>query len=118
MEGFERIPRPPSNPECPQTTNAGLFPNDVVAQSRDRYQPSANAIHALQELSATSSAATRYPYPLPAHSNPNLPYSNHGVSTEILRSNSQPPEIWRGHHDHLYKLADAQTQTEPALDII
>ncbi|BES95559.1 PAC [Nesidiocoris tenuis] len=77
-----------------------------------------NAIHALQELSATSSAATRYPYPLPAHSNPNLPYSNHGVSTEILRSNSQPPEIWRGHHDHLYKLADAQTQTEPALDII
>ncbi|XP_024084659.1 potassium voltage-gated channel subfamily H member 8 isoform X3 [Cimex lectularius] len=78
-----------------------------------------NAIHALQELSATSTAASRYPYPLPAHSNPNLPYSSYGMSTEILRSSSQPPEIFRGHLvDHLYHQIDAQTQTDTSLDII
>ncbi|KAJ9599982.1 hypothetical protein L9F63_009724, partial [Diploptera punctata] len=33
-----------------------------------------NAIQALQELATSNTAmTTRYPYPLPAHSNPNLP---------------------------------------------
>lgn len=93
-----------------------------------------NAIHALQELSATSATAgVRYP----AYSNPDLPHHSgvhhHALSTEILRCASQPPEIFRRdhhnnphqhHHHHQvawadletyggYRLADAQTQTDP-----
>ncbi|XP_029346805.1 potassium voltage-gated channel subfamily H member 8 isoform X2 [Acyrthosiphon pisum] len=76
-----------------------------------------NAIHALQEL-ATTSSNVRYPYSLPARSNPDLPENVKRPQMAILqRSSSHPPEVfgWDGtvydspahqphhpyHHHHL-----------------
>ena len=56
-----------------------------------------NAVQALQELATSSTAmGTRYPYPLPAHSNPNLPDSSlkHYNIVMLTRSSSHPPEIF------------------------
>ncbi|KAK9504395.1 hypothetical protein O3M35_010735 [Rhynocoris fuscipes] len=100
-----------------------------------------NAIHALQELSATSAATAGGRYP--AYSNPDIAHHSgdhhHSMSTEILRCSSQPPEIFRRdhhinpqhhhhhhHHHHqvawadqegissstVYRFTDAQTQTD------
>ena len=77
-----------------------------------------NAIHALQELATTSShvASTRYPYPVPAHSNPNLP---HPIINNLLpRSSSHPPEIFLREGERSHKFVDAQTQTDIPLGLI
>ncbi|XP_015380280.1 PREDICTED: potassium voltage-gated channel subfamily H member 8 [Diuraphis noxia] len=57
-----------------------------------------NAIQALQEL-ATTSSNVRYPYSLPARSNPDLPENVKRPQMAILqRSSSHPPEVfgWDG----------------------
>ncbi|KAF0769867.1 potassium voltage-gated channel subfamily H member 8 isoform X2 [Aphis craccivora] len=57
-----------------------------------------NAIQALQEL-ATTSSSVRYPYPLPARSNPDLPENVKRPQMALLqRSSSHPPEVfgWDG----------------------
>uniref|UniRef100_A0A1B6DT39 Potassium voltage-gated channel subfamily H member 8 n=1 Tax=Clastoptera arizonana TaxID=38151 RepID=A0A1B6DT39_9HEMI len=79
-----------------------------------------NAIQALQELATTSCTVARYPYPLPAHSNPNLPHSNPHLTNEgLLRSSSHPPEMFcwdtKGESE---KLIDSQTQTDFPFDFI
>lgn len=80
-----------------------------------------NAIQALQELETTSNnvVSNRYPYPLPAHSNPNLPrVHNSGM---LPRSSSHPPEMfcWESeevsHHSHL---VDTETQTDNPIEMI
>jgi len=56
-----------------------------------------NAVQALQELATSSTVmGTRYPYPLPAHSNPNLPDNSlkHCNAVMLPRSSSHPPEIF------------------------
>ncbi|CAH1399208.1 unnamed protein product [Nezara viridula] len=83
-------------------------PLDAVSPRHGRLRQVRNALHALQEL--------RYPYPLPAHSNPNLPSAHGGISTEILRSSSQPPETFRGGVD--WGRAEAATQTDSTLEVI
>jgi hypothetical protein len=81
-----------------------------------------NAIHALQELATTSScvAASRYPYPLPAHSNPNLPHSQvrQNSTCTLMRSSSHPPEIFRCDEPEYLTHADAQTQTDAPIDLL
>ncbi|VVC26503.1 Hypothetical protein CINCED_3A022052 [Cinara cedri] len=60
-----------------------------------------NAIQALQEL-ATTSSNVRYPYSLPARSNPDLPDNMKRPQTAMLqRSSSHPPEVfgWDGPYD-------------------
>lgn len=60
-----------------------------------------NAIQALQEL-ATTSSNVRYPYSLPARSNPDLPENVKRPHTAMLqRSSSHPPEVfgWDGAYD-------------------
>lgn len=79
-----------------------------------------NAIQALQELATTSNTVARYPYPLPAHSNPNLPHSNPHLNNEgLLRSSSHPPEMfcWETEGEP-EKLIDSQTQTDFPIDFI
>lgn len=77
-----------------------------------------NAIHALQELATTSShvASTRFPYPAPAHSNPNLPHPM--VNNLLPRSSSHPPEIFLREGERSLKFVDAQTQTDIPLGLI
>lgn len=56
-----------------------------------------NAIQALQELATSNTAiGTRYPHPLPAHSNPNIPDNSlkHCNTVMLPRSSSHPPEIF------------------------
>lgn len=72
-----------------------------------------NAIQALQELATSNTAmTTRYPYPLPAHSNPNLPDK---CNTVVLqRSSSHPPEMfcWESSEPMISFMSDKQTQTD------
>ncbi|XP_049859060.1 potassium voltage-gated channel subfamily H member 8 isoform X2 [Schistocerca gregaria] len=80
-----------------------------------------NAIQALQELASSSSTvATRYPHPLPAHSNPNLPYNCLDGSI-IQRSSSHPPDMFCWETEEmpmrLSRLADKETQTSMPVDI-
>jgi hypothetical protein len=56
-----------------------------------------NAIQALQELATSNTGmGARYPHPLPAHSNPNLPDNSqkHCNVVVLPRSSSHPPEIF------------------------
>lgn len=60
-----------------------------------------NAIQALQELATTSSNA-RFPFSVPARSNPDLPENVKRPQTAVLqRSSSHPPEVfgWDGPYD-------------------
>ena len=59
--------------------------------------------------------ATRYPYPLPAHSNPNLP--DKGSTVLLQRSSSHPPEMfcWDNSEPIISFLSDKQTQTDEHL---
>ncbi|XP_025406127.1 potassium voltage-gated channel subfamily H member 8 isoform X3 [Sipha flava] len=84
-----------------------------------------NAIQALQELATTSTNA-RYPYPLPARSNPDLPENvKRPLAGMLQRSSSHPPEVfgWDGtydspghhqpynmHHHHSYQQPHQQYQ--------
>jgi hypothetical protein len=86
-----------------------------------------NAIQVLQELATSNSAmATRYPYPLPAHSNPNLPDNSLKQCNVMMlpRSSSHPPEIfcWENSEPVLGSNAnfmlDKETQTDELVDLI
>lgn len=60
-----------------------------------------NTIQALQELATTRTNA-RYPYPLPARSNPDLPENmKRPLAGMLQRSSSHPPEVfgWDGPYD-------------------
>ncbi|XP_026679954.1 uncharacterized protein LOC103509972, partial [Diaphorina citri] len=83
-----------------------------------------NAIQALQELATTSSnvASNRYPYPLPAHSNPNLPHNTQCPQQRALlqRSSSHPPEMfcWESMDQERYAHCVSQsTQTDYPIDM-
>ncbi|XP_018909518.1 voltage-gated delayed rectifier potassium channel KCNH8 isoform X2 [Bemisia tabaci] len=77
-----------------------------------------NAIHALQELATTSShvVSSRYPFPLPAHSNPNITNeSNRSQNSSVLqRSSSHPPEMfgWESVDGEKPVVCDNCTQTD------
>jgi hypothetical protein len=84
-----------------------------------------NAIQALQELATSNTATgTRYPHPLPAHSNPNLPDNSlkHCNVVMLPRSSSHPPEIfcWDNSETILSSnvnfMLDKETQT--SLDLL
>ncbi|XP_050537378.1 potassium voltage-gated channel subfamily H member 8 isoform X2 [Daktulosphaira vitifoliae] len=86
-----------------------------------------NAIQALQELATTSTNASRYPYPVPARSNPDLPENNKRAQTAVLqRSSSHPPEVFGwdasddspSHRSHALSI-DVAVQTDtPSLYIL
>lgn len=65
--------------------------------------------------------ATRYPYPLPTHSNPNLPH-NCLDGTMIQRSSSHPPDMfcWEPVEPQakLTQVVDKDTQTTAPADLI
>lgn len=82
-----------------------------------------NAINALQELATTTNTvatSNRFPFPLPAHSNPNIPRvrGNEGDSP-LPRSSSHPPEMfcWEDDTDR-GRLVSAETQTDVPMDYI
>lgn len=79
-----------------------------------------NAIQALQELATTSTnvVSHRYPYPLPAHSNPNLPRVNN--SGMLPRSSSHPPEMfcWESQEVTYANYVDTGTQTDNPIEMI
>ncbi|XP_039292753.1 potassium voltage-gated channel subfamily H member 8 isoform X2 [Nilaparvata lugens] len=80
-----------------------------------------NAIQALQELATTSNTVvtSRYPFPLPAHSNPNLPRVNNAGM--LPRSSSHPPEMfcWDSQDDSYQPtLIDCETQTDDLVELI
>lgn len=81
-----------------------------------------NAINALQELATTTNtvASNRFPFPLPAHSNPNIPRvrGNEG-DAPLPRSSSHPPEMfcWEDNAER-ERLVSAETQTDIPLDYI
>ncbi|RZF48288.1 hypothetical protein LSTR_LSTR014494 [Laodelphax striatellus] len=80
-----------------------------------------NAIVALQELATTSNTVvtSRYPFPLPAHSNPNLPRVNNAGM--LPRSSSHPPEMfcWESQDDSYQPtLIDNETQTEDLVELV
>ncbi|KAG8298896.1 Potassium voltage-gated channel sub H member 4 [Homalodisca vitripennis] len=80
-----------------------------------------NAINALQELATTSNtvANNRFPFPLPAHSNPNLPHVR-GSDIPLPRSSSHPPDMfcWEDEGDAGAdrSVTDAHTQTDLPLE--
>ena len=85
-----------------------------------------NAVQALQELATSSSVmGTRFPYPLPAHSNPNLPDSSlkHCNMVMLPRSSSHPPEMFCSDNSE-YVIGssvtiriDKETQTDEPTDL-
>jgi hypothetical protein len=85
-----------------------------------------NAVQALQELATSGTAiGTRYPYPLPAHSNPNLPDNSlkHCNMVMLTRSSSHPPEIFCSDNSE-YVIdssvnikIDKETQTDELVDL-
>ncbi|XP_021927519.1 potassium voltage-gated channel subfamily H member 8 isoform X4 [Zootermopsis nevadensis] len=86
-----------------------------------------NAIQALQGLATSNSAmATRYPYSIPAHSNPNLPDNSLNQCNMVMlqRSSSHPPEIfcWENSEPVLGSnvnfMLDKETQTDDFVDVI
>lgn len=80
-----------------------------------------NAINALQELATTTNsvANNRYPFPLPAHSNPNLPHVR-GNECSLPRSSSHPPDMfcWESETESAVKRcsSNAETQTDIPLE--
>lgn len=103
-----------SFPPIPALTSTSLL-------SRQLFQVR-NAINALQELATTTNtvASNRFPFPLPAHSNPNIPRvrGNEG-DTPLPRSSSHPPEMfcWEDNAER-ERLVSAETQTDIPLDYI
>ena len=86
-----------------------------------------NAVQALQELATSTTAmGTRYPYPLPAHSNPNLPDSSvkHCNMVMLQRSSSHPPEIFCSDNSEYIMggsviiRMDKETQTDEPVDLL
>lgn len=68
-----------------------------------------NAIHALQEMAYTT--LTQMDNHVPARSIPNLQNgitNSHMASEYLVRSSSQPAEIWRRHHSthHIKSISD------------
>lgn len=79
-----------------------------------------NAINALQELATTSNTVAntnRFPFPLPAHSNPNLGRGN-DMNVTLPRSSSHPPDMfcWEDDDTPEKKSTEAETQTEIPLE--
>lgn len=103
-----------SFPPIPALTSTSLL-------SRQLFQVR-NAINALQELATTTNtvASNRFPFPLPAHSNPNIPRvrGNEG-DAPLPRSSSHPPEMfcWEDNAER-ERLVSAETQTDVQLDYI
>lgn len=103
-----------SFPPIPALTSTSLL-------SRQLFQVR-NAINALQELATTTNtvASNRFPFPLPAHSNPNIPRvrGNEG-DAPLPRSSSHPPEMfcWEDNAER-ERLVSAETQTDVPLDYI
>lgn len=103
-----------SFPPIPALTSTSLL-------SRQLFQVR-NAINALQELATTTNtvASNRFPFPLPAHSNPNIPRvrGNEG-DAPLPRSSSHPPEMfcWEDNAER-ERLVSAETQTDIPLDYI
>ncbi|XP_069673245.1 voltage-gated delayed rectifier potassium channel KCNH8 isoform X2 [Periplaneta americana] len=86
-----------------------------------------NAIQALQELATSNTAmGTRYPYPLPAHSNPNLPDNSlkHCNMVMLQRSSSHPPEMfcWENSETilggNVSFMLDKETQTDEPVGLL
>jgi hypothetical protein len=85
-----------------------------------------NAVQALQEFATSSTVmGTRYPYPLPAHSNPNLPDNSlkHCNMVMLPRSSSHPPEMFCSDNSE-YVIGssvnigiDKETQTDDLTDL-
>lgn len=103
-----------SFPPIPALTSTSLL-------SRQLFQVR-NAINALQELATTTNtvASNRFPFPLPAHSNPNIHRvrGNEG-DAPLPRSSSHPPEMfcWEDNAER-ERLVSAETQTDVPLDYI
>jgi len=85
-----------------------------------------NAVQVLQELATSGTAmGTRYPYPLPAHSNPNLPDSSlkHCNMVMLPRSSSHPPEMFYTDNSEciigssVNIRIDKETQTDEPIDL-
>lgn len=81
-----------------------------------------NAINALQELATTTNtvASNRFPFPLPAHSNPNIPrVRGNENDTPLPRSSSHPPEMFCWEDDtERERLVSMETQTDAPLEYI
>lgn len=85
-----------------------------------------NAVQALQEFATSGTAmGTRYPYPLPAHSNPNLPDNSlrHCNIVMLTRSSSHPPAIFcSDNSEYIISSSaniriDKETQTDEPTDL-
>nr|CAD7448638.1 unnamed protein product [Timema bartmani] len=101
-------------------TQVSSLHHDVATLS----QEVRNAIQALQELATSNTTmATRYPYPLPAHSNPNLPDNSLRNSHMPLlqRSSSHPPDMFCWDDDTpllTTHLVDRETQTDLPVEMM
>nr|CAD7264629.1 unnamed protein product [Timema shepardi] len=101
-------------------TQVSSLHHDVATLS----QEVRNAIQALQELATSNTTmATRYPYPVPAHSNPNLPDNSLRNSHMPLlqRSSSHPPDMFCWDDDTpplTSHLVDRATQTDLPVEMM
>nr|CAD7197040.1 unnamed protein product [Timema douglasi] len=101
-------------------TQVSSLHHDVATLS----QEVRNAIQALQELATSNTTmATRYPYPVPAHSNPNLPDNSLRNSHMPLlqRSSSHPPDMFCWNDDTpllTSHLVDRETQTDLPVEMM